>query len=348
MTSAWTTYDPSQSYRWNYDRAPDAPPVVTVPACPGRWTFCGRSVPSPLGMPAGPLLNGRWVLHYAALGFDVLTYKTVRSRARDCYPLPNLQPVTTGPLSGPAHDLSACDVMAGDWAVSFGMPSMSPQIWRADVAWTRRQLSPEKLLCVSVVATPEPGWTPTDLAADFAQCARWAVEAGADAVEANFSCPNVATSDGQLYQHPDAAAEAARTIRKAIPDTPLNLKMGHLADESQIERFLLAVGPHVEALAMTNCIAATVRLPNGTQLFDGQPRGIAGPAIRTASVEQVRRFADAIRRHGLPTRLIGVGGASTAAHVAEYLAAGAESVHIATAAMRDPGVAMGIRRDLAG
>ena len=35
---------------------------------------------------------------------------------------------------------------------------------------------------------------------DYAQCARWAVESGADCVEANFSCPNVATCDGQLYQ----------------------------------------------------------------------------------------------------------------------------------------------------
>jgi len=340
-------YDPSQTYRWNYDHAPDAPPVVEVPACPGRWTFCGRSVPSPLGMPAGPLLNGRWILHYAALGFDVLTYKTVRSRPRACYPLPNLQPVRTESLSGPRRDVPSCDTMTGDWAVSFGMPSMSPDVWRADVAWTRERLPAEKLLCVSVVATPEPGWTPAELAADFAQCARWAVEAGADSVEANFSCPNVATSDGQLYQHPEAAAAVARALREAIGVTPLILKIGHVADEPAIDQFVTAVGPVIDAFSMTNCIAATVRLPDGSPLFDGQPRGIAGEAIRAASVTQVRRFAESIRRHDLTTKLIGVGGAFTAAHVAEYLAAGAESVQIATAAMLDPAVGLRIRRELA-
>src|SRR5205809_4625652 len=92
-------YDPTKTYDWNYDHAPpvlkfDAPPVL------GPWEFCGLRVSSPLGIAAGPLLNGRWVLYYAGLGFDVLTYKTVRSRPRPCYPLPNLQPVLCGQLQG--------------------------------------------------------------------------------------------------------------------------------------------------------------------------------------------------------------------------------------------------------
>ena len=73
-------YDISQTYQWNYDNSPDVVPVE-VRDISGYWTFCGLPVASPLGMPAGPLLNGRWVLYYAALGFDVLTYKTVRSSA---------------------------------------------------------------------------------------------------------------------------------------------------------------------------------------------------------------------------------------------------------------------------
>ena len=91
-------YAPNRSSDWNYEHAPDEQAFegrrpLDAPV-PGRdWDFCGLPVSSPLGMPAGPLLNGRWVLRYAHAGFDVLTYKTVRSRARECYPLPNLQPV---------------------------------------------------------------------------------------------------------------------------------------------------------------------------------------------------------------------------------------------------------------
>src|SRR4051812_19571338 len=85
-------YDWRESYDWNYDHVP-APVIAEEPAVPGPWTYCGLPVNSPLGISAGPLLNGRWILYYASLGFDILTYKTVRSRERACYPMPNLQPV---------------------------------------------------------------------------------------------------------------------------------------------------------------------------------------------------------------------------------------------------------------
>ena len=50
-----------------------------------------------------------------------------------------------------------------------------------------------KLLVVSVVGTVQDGWSMDDLADDYARCARWAVESGADAVETNFSCPSRAS-----------------------------------------------------------------------------------------------------------------------------------------------------------
>ena len=100
MPQSLPRYEPSRTYAWNYEHAPQRPGGLNVPEVGGRWTFCGRVVPSPLGIAAGPLLNGRWVLYYAELGFDVLTYKTTRSAHRECYPLPNLQPVESGTLAG--------------------------------------------------------------------------------------------------------------------------------------------------------------------------------------------------------------------------------------------------------
>lgn len=336
-------YDPSQTYRWNYDHAPPEPPAVEVPQVRGRGTFCGLPVDSPLGIAAGPLLNGRWVLYYAALGFDVLTYKTVRSVARECYPLPNLQPVRTGPLFGGEADLPAEESMTGSWAVSFGMPSAAPDVWRADVQWTRSRLPREQLLSVSVVGSVQPDWTLDQLADDYARCARWAVESGADCIEANFSCPNVSTCDGQLYQQPRDAAVVAARLRSAIGRTPLLLKVGHVARPEQAAALIDAVAPHIDALSMTNSVATTVRLPDGTRLFDGQPRGICGEATRAASIAQTRLFAGLIRRSGWNLRIIGVGGVTAADHVREYLQAGAEAVHLATAAMVDPLVGIRIR-----
>ena len=59
------SYDIQQSYEWNYANAPMARPGVEVPQCPGDWEFCGIPVDSPLGVPAGPLLNSSWVLEQA-------------------------------------------------------------------------------------------------------------------------------------------------------------------------------------------------------------------------------------------------------------------------------------------
>jgi dihydroorotate dehydrogenase len=341
-------YDAGRTYRHNYDHPPPLPEDVEPPAAvSGEWTFCGRPVGSPLGMPAGPLLNGKWILYYAALGFDVLTYKTVRSVAQECYPLPNLQPVATGQLTGNEVEVPATMTSTGSWAVSFGMPSAEPDKWRADVEWTRRNLPVDKLLSVSVVGSVQPDWSLSELADDYARCAKWAVESGADAVESNFSCPNVSTCDGQLYQQPRDAALVAERIREAVGKTPYIIKIGSMTDRDAAAELLDAVAPNVDALAMTNSVATKVRQPDGGYLFDGQRRGICGDATRTASLHQTRLFCELIRERGLNLSVIGVGGISTAEHVRQFLDAGAESVHIATAAMLDPSIGLKIRSDLA-
>ena len=177
-TDSLPHYDWSRSYSWNYKHVPE-PVDIDVPAVLGDWSFAGLPISSPLGIPAGPLLNGRWCLYYASLGFDLLTYKTVRSVARKCYPLPNLQPVDCEQLHGGEQSLPTSVTMQGSWAVSFGMPSQSPDVWRADVERTRARLPSEKVLCVSVVGTMQEGWTIDDLARDYARCAKWAVTSGA-------------------------------------------------------------------------------------------------------------------------------------------------------------------------
>src|SRR5262249_52444948 len=146
--TSFNRYDWQRSYDWNYTNAPD-PVKITEPRVVGNWTFCGLPVGSPLGIAAGPLLNARWILYYASLGFDVLTYKTVRSRQRECYPMPNLQPVTISEFHGAQQAMSSGGTMGGSWAVSFGMPSKSPDVWREDVEATRRALPRNKILSVS-------------------------------------------------------------------------------------------------------------------------------------------------------------------------------------------------------
>jgi dihydroorotate dehydrogenase (NAD+) catalytic subunit len=339
-------YDIAQSYAWNYLHAPETAPEVDVPAVPGAWSFCGLPVASPLGMPAGPLLNSRWILYYAALGFDVLTYKTVRSRFRASFDPPNLLPINPGAvLSGEGSEVSeagAADRIAS-WAISFGMPSRDPAEWRADVERARLGLRARQVLSVSVVASPEPGWTMAQLADDFAQCAVWAADSGAQVVEANLSCPNVCTQEADLYLSPEAAGEIASTVRARLPRAvPLALKIGLFHNEEQAAAVLRAVNPFAQAVSSTNSITAVVR-----GRFGGLRRGIGGAATTARCNEELKMLSRLRGESGSSLRFIGVGGVMNAADVRDRLAAGAENVHLATAPMVDPHIGIRIRREMA-
>lgn len=342
------TYDIAQTYDWNYANAPDAIWDGEVPAMPGEWDFCGRRVNSPLGMPAGPLLNSAWILHYAQLGFDVLTYKTVRSIERVCYEPPNLLPVAAGQLTGHGDVVPASDAgeQTRSWAISFGMPSKAPAIWRADVERARHGLRSGQVLVVSVVASPQPDWTLEQTAQDFAQCSYWAREAGADVVEANLSCPNVCTSEGQLYTSPEASRCVVEAIRNAVGGTPVVVKIGLFQNPYHAEEFLDAVAGRVDALSTTNSISAAVT-GQGHALFNGLTRGIGGVCIRDRCCAEVRMLHHLLLKKELPLRIIGVGGVSSAGDVAHRIAAGAHHVQVATAAMLDPFFAIHVREELA-
>lgn len=365
-TNDLTKYDRLRDYAWNYENAPavsqQAPSqqIKRDNVIAGNWTFCGLPVDSPIGISAGPLLNSNWLLYYAMLGFDILTYKTTRSRQRDCYPTPNLLPVEdrcleafletqekeqNAPEQSPEVWIEACETMQRSWAISFGMPSMPPEVWQKDVEYAKRRLPTGKLLSVSVVATPEKDWSNEILASDYARCARWAKESGADCVEVNFSCPNVASCDGQLFQNPPTAAKVCEAVREAISDTPLIIKIGYTQDALLARDLLTQLAPSATAFSMTNCIPAKVS-DKGLPQFHGEPRGIGGAAILSASVAQIGMFKKCIDELDLAIKLIGVGGIFGADDVVRYLDAGAESTQMATAAMLDPGLATTLKKDM--
>lgn len=340
-----TRYDLLQTYDWNYDHAPARWPDVDVPRLPGSWDYCGIPVASPLGMPAGPLLNSDWILYYSRLGFDVLTYKTVRSRYRKCYDLPNLSPVSAPQLTSGASEVSiAPPGPPRSWAISFGMPSKEPAQWRADIERTRRELLPQQVLAVSVVASPEPDWKLSGIVADFVQLAAWAKESGSHAVEANLSCPNVCSQEGQLYTSPQASAEISAAMHAALGDTPLVLKIGLFTGPEQASAFVDAVRPFCSALSTVNSVSATVRDETGNILFGGNSRGIGGECVRDRCQAEAAMLASILRTSAPDLRLIGVGGVSNVHDLKQRLAVGAHHVQIATAAMLNPMLGIEIRQ----
>lgn len=341
-------YQPLRSYDWNYLNAPEYTSEQNekllrvsenLARLPAHSKYAGIDVRRPISVAAGPLLNGHWCLAYAALGFEVVTYKTVRTVERACFPRPNLLPVANTALGQLGQTVPMQRQMRGSWAVSFGMPSRTPDEWQRDIAWTRNLLPPTHQLAVSVVGTVEAGSTLQELADDYARCACWAASAGADLIEMNFSCPNVCSDDGQLFQYPDRAAVVAECVANRLEHLgysgPLLAKIGYLDEDELL--FGLADGLRgvTTGCVMCNSIPARVVDSSGKLLFEGQSRGICGEGTRPLSVSQTRRFAanELGRSDGLLT--LGVGGIRSSKDVHEYRDAGAESVQVATVSMLD-------------
>src|SRR3989344_1037501 len=89
-------YDPKRSYEENYSEGPFgafADGKKYTNSGEPTYDFLGHKLYLPFGIPAGPLLNGKFVKAALDKGFDIATYKTVRSRQYPCHPAPNVIPV---------------------------------------------------------------------------------------------------------------------------------------------------------------------------------------------------------------------------------------------------------------
>jgi dihydroorotate dehydrogenase len=337
------TYDIKQTYQYNYDRGPtfSAQPMP-LPSAPMK-EFLGLPVRSRLGISAGLLLNSKWVLGYAQRGFDILTYKTVRTSYRACYDPPNWVFVEDEGGRGPVYATERIPTNPAQIssAVCFGMPSMAPQTWREDVRRAKAALPAGKVLIVSVVATTPDNATARDVADDFAQCADWAAEAGADVIEANLSCPNVCAKEGSIYMDAQMSRTIAKAIRDVIRKKPLLLKAGQFDDTGKLRTFLKFVSGIADGITMVNAPSRPVLHRNGRPVFGELfvNAGVVGRGIHDASLESVRRAAEVIAADNFKLALVAVGGASSDEDVQGFFNGGAAAVLMGSAPMYMPNIA---------
>jgi dihydroorotate dehydrogenase len=338
------TYDVHRSYDENYTAGPafagPLPPERSGEPCA---SFLGHPVYTPLGVPAGPLLNSAWIALYARLGFDLLTYKTVRSVARPAHPFPNCLYLDT-PASLQEVDIGGVVLARGDQrhtpeqvtiTNSFGMPSRAPAVWQADLERALGTIGQGQVVIASVVGTSGAG----DLAVDFGRAVALAAEVRPHAIEINLSCPNVRGGEGSLFQSPEAAERVVRRAWEAVGTTPLIIKIGYVVEEASLAELMRRCGPYVQGVAGINTIPMAVRDAAGGPALGSAARlraGVCGRAIRDLALRQVQRLVDLRRRLGMGWTIIGVGGIFAAEDVDAHLHAGADAAMSATGAMWNP------------
>lgn len=339
------TYDIYKSWDYNYDHGPffdgKFPPLPKEK----KWNFLGYKLISPLGIAAGPLPNAKWLTLYAKLGYGTLVQKTVRSTAHKSHPNPNIMIID---IKGKL-DLEMDKPVIGHLKVnkpkellsitnSFGNPCREPKVWTRETKKAKSALRKDQLLGVSVYGTSHKNTTLPELAQDYAKTALMAKGAGAQFIEANLACPNVSgAEDPFLYKDPAAVGTIAKAIKAKIAKTPLILKIGYFDTFKQLAAILKSAAGYFEAVSAINTIPKKIVTKDGKQALPGRDvSGVCGYAIKQYGIKMVKDLVKVRKLLGENYEIIGVGGVMTPKDVIDYLAAGANHVHSATAVIWNP------------
>lgn len=308
-----------------------------LPSGPGGRLF-GRALNSRLGIAAGPLLNSKWVEGYARLGFDVLTYATVRSRFRPAHGLPNIRHVENREQAAVVARRPAGN---GDAtiAVSLGEPSVEPEVWRKDVRRAKDRIGPGQILIVSVIGTPQPGGDVEALIADYARCAAWAAESGADAVEVHLATLDPFVEQAQMiYENVPLAARILHRVRTTVT-VPVLAKLGAFRTPRLLHDTATRLAPWANGYVLVHGLSRRVLDDKGSPAFEGAGReraDVVGAQTFTVASRQIEEML-AWRKAGAWDRaVLAVGGISTVERARDLLRDGADAALVATAALFDP------------
>jgi dihydroorotate dehydrogenase (NAD+) catalytic subunit len=159
------------------------------------------------------------------------------------------------------------------------------------------------------------------------------------AIELNFSCPNVET--GLIMGADPGEIAAALDVLRPLTDKPLIAKLTPTAhDQAAVARAAEAAG--ADALSLINTIPGMALDPSSGRPWLGAGRGgQSGPAVRAIALNQVSEVAQA---SGLP--VIGMGGIASGRDAADFLKGGATCVAVGTESFRDPAAGVRIRTEL--
>jgi dihydropyrimidine dehydrogenase (NAD+) subunit PreA len=173
-------------------------------------------------------------------------------------------------------------------------------------------------------------------------------DAGADAIELNFSCPHMDRIDMGANVGKDAVLCSVSTQAvKAVSKVPVWVKLtpatANIVDEARAT-FLGGA----DAIVSSNTFPSVPLVDPATGEFevniDGyvSSGGMGGPAILPLSLAKMAEMAQAFPDGAFS----GIGGISTFAHALNYFMLGCGTVQVATAAMLDHAIGPNVIRDL--
>ncbi len=349
-------YDPNISYEENCKSGPFggfADGITYENKGEPQYDFLGHKVYLPFGIPAGPIPNANFCKGGFQKGFDIIMYKTVRTRPHPCNPFPNIVPVQTKEqltLEEARKGLIMGNKFTNPIAItnSFGVPSLSPEEWIPDMKKAVELAGKGQILIATYLGTPGNG--EEAFIQDWIDGAKMILETNAPIVELDLSCPNEGKSS-LLCHDTERVVKIVKAIQPvfAPKKIPVLIKLSYFPSDKKLQDFIEKVSPYVAGFNAINTIAGNVRKEDGSQALPGEGRllsGVCGAPIKWAGLDMVKRMAKIRETSQYKFIIIGTGGVTTPEDYKEYIKAGADAVMSATGAMWNTNLAKEIKETI--
>ncbi len=260
--------------------------------------IAGLKLSNPTMLAAGILgMTGASLKEAFVCGAGAVVTKSVGLKPREGYPNPTVAQVACGLLN------------------AMGLPNPGIHEFKGEIK-ELKQSETRVPLVVSIY-----GFSTSE----FVEVSKVAVDAGADALELNLSCPHVKETGAEIGQNPDLVAEVVREVKKNIKK-PVFVKLTpNVANVLDIAK--AAVDAGADALTAMNTVRAmAIDVETTRPILANKIGGLSGPAIKPIAVRSVYEIH---REVNVP--IVGCGGVTNWQDAVEFMLAGASAVQIGTA-----------------
>ena len=275
-----------------------------------RITFCGIPCENPFFLASSAVCtNYEMVARAFDAGWAGVFYKTI------C--LQEIKEVS------PRFDAKHSNGIHGDFYGFRNMEQLSENPVEMDFNILRRlkQDYPTKVVIASIMGQTEEEWM---------RLARMAEAAGCDAVELNFSCPQMKHKGmgSDVGQSPELVKAYTACVKSAvkIPVIPkMTPNITHIAEPAAA-----CVEAGADAISAINTIKSVTMTAEAEVAGQRTISGYSGRAVRSIALRHILELAQSLPK----TELSGIGGIETWRDALEFIQLGCGNVQVCTAVMQ--------------
>ncbi len=205
---------------------------------------------------------------------------------------------------------------------SMGLPNLGPEKYAGLIPALKQYKKP----VIASIAGMEPS--------HFLPIAQSFIEAGADALEVNLSCPNL-IGKPQIAFDFAKSSEILRGIKQISGRVPVGVKLPPYPDPIfNIEMCHVVRELEIDFLTCINSVPHSVFIDADKEEFVIKNKfgGLGGKYVKPVSLGQVRRFYELLEGK---VPIIGCGGIENGRDIVEHFLAGASAVQVGTQLMKE-------------